>query len=902
MTGPQQRLPARQGIAASIIPVVFWLSVAALILWSLPEQAWYIKSKGLYFIGVIGFWRYSWVLLNFLRAKYWCRVRFPRIRRAADALSQKYPGRLYFLIPSYHEDRQVTRQVFCALIREIQTLPCEVIAVVSVGSQEEADHIDLIVKSCPGSEKIRLIFLYQEHGKRIAMGHCLRAIARDFNTITKWRMDAHNDLVVFMDGDSMLGEGALAKSLPFFRLMPRLGALTTDEIGIVLSENDLVRQWFDLRFVKRHNMMASHSLSGQVLTLTGRFSVFRAHIVLDESFIRDVEADHLEHWNFGRFRFLMGDDKSTWFHLLKNQWEMLYLPDTVIHPLESRQESFLKVTTSLMHRWSGNMLRNNWRAIRLGPWRCMPFIWLCLLDQRISIWTTLMAPVGVVLLSITTSVYYLPFYLAWVILTRSAHLWALAHHGYPICVSHLWLLVYDQWVGSAIKIKCLFNLHRQTWHKASVQRIEYLDVTFPRLRSSVALYRMIFCLATLALVAGLLSGALSGRPVLLSLPAALSEAEGKKPPAIVQNLVIDATQHGVAADDEYDDADTITKLIKSAPEPANVVIVLPEGKLVFDRPLVINRGNLIIRGQGSGKTLIVSSFTVDQAAPEQGVFVVKGKKGAAVGLVRDPVDAGADRLPLEGNFQLLAPDSFVWIGTANDDSFFAFLGNPTWRKDYPWLRQWIAPVSIDANGDFRLRDPVSFGLPARAVVYAPEMVRHVGLEDFSVVFAVPGRNASEAAFKYENLYPDRAVDSIRFEWAAFAWVRNVNIIMSGRHPLVLENVYGIQASGLHIDGSWNKGTGGNGYVRFSRAFQCGLRDSVIENIRHLAFQWSSAGNVVSDSLIRVDVNFHGGYSHHNTVRNCRVEPPKDHPWPAVVTTSLNAHWAPPDGPMNRVER
>jgi glycosyltransferase Alg8 len=894
-------MTAREAIASSAVPVIFWLGIATLILWSLPDRAWYIKTKGLYFIGIIGIWRYTWVLLNFFRAMYWCRVKLPKLRKAADALPRKYPRRLYFLIPSYHEDRQVTRRVFCALIREIQSLPSEVIAAVSVGSQKEADYIDLVVKSCPGFEKVKLIFLFQAHGKRVAMGHGLRAIARNFNTVSRWHQDAHNDLVVFMDGDSMLGEGALTKSLPFFRLMPRLGAVTTDEIGIVLSENNLVRQWFDLRFIKRHNMMASHSLSGRVLTLTGRFSVFRAHIVLGESFIRDVEADHLEHWNFGRFRFLMGDDKSTWFNLLKKRCEMLYLPDTVIHPLESRRDPFVEVTASLMHRWSGNMLRNNWRAIRLGPWTCTPFIWLCLWDQRISMWTTLMAPVGVILLSITTSVFYLPFYLAWVILTRTAHLSALAHHGYRVRVSHLWLLVYDQWIGSIVKIKCLFNLHRQTWQKATVQKIEYLDVSFPRLRKGVAYYRMIFGVAALALFAGLFSGALSVAPMFMFLPASSSEASGKGDARVLHNLVIDAAKHGVIADDENDDAATISKLIQTAPTSANVMIVLPVGTLRFDSPLVINRGNVIIRGQGKGRTFIESAMAVDQAAPEQGVIVVKGKKGPRLGGLIGPIAARADSFSLENGHELGIVGPFVWLGAANDQAFFEHLGNPFWQKDFPWLRQWIAAVKGITVGSVVLRDPLNLAFPDGTIVHAPQMTENVGLEEFSITHKAPGLIASEAKSVYENLCPDHALDSIRFQWAAFSWIRNVNILMSGRHPLVFESSYGIHGRDLHIDGSWNKGPGGNGYVRFSRAFRCELRNSLVESIRHVAFQWSAAGNLVADSLIKVDVNFHGGYSHHNVVRNCIIEPPKEHPWPPVSTTPLTAHWAPPDGPQNKVE-
>ncbi|MFT7221768.1 MAG: glycosyltransferase Alg8 [Candidatus Azotimanducaceae bacterium] len=42
-----------------------------------------------------------------------------------------------------------------------------------------------------------------------------------------------------------------------------------------------------------------------------------------------LEADHLEHWLWGNFRFLSGDDKSTWYYMLTQDAKMLYVPDAL---------------------------------------------------------------------------------------------------------------------------------------------------------------------------------------------------------------------------------------------------------------------------------------------------------------------------------------------------------------------------------------------------------------------------------------------------------------------------------------------------------------------------------------------------------------------------------------------
>lgn len=155
---------------------------------------------------------------------------------------------------------------------------------------------------------------------------------------------------------------------------------------------------------------------------------------------------------------------------------------------------------------------------------------------------------------------------------------------------------------------------------------------------------------------------------------------------------------------------------------------------------------------------------------------------------------------------------------------------------------------------------------------------------------------------YDNLFPDYAVDGVRFDWAADCSVREVEILGAGRHPLVFENSRNIVARDIQINGAWNKGTGGNGYVRFARSFACELVNAHVANVRHLTFQWSSVDNQVRNSTLKTDVNFHGGYSQRNTVNGTTVRPPEAHPWSAVTRMPEGgAHWAPPDGPGNIVQ-
>ena len=165
--------------------------------------------------------------------------------------------------------------------------------------------------------------------------------------------------------------------MPLFHLYSDLQAVTTDEEVICIGPA-WIRSWLTMRFAQRRLAMQSHALAGRVLTLTGRMSVFRARHIIRYDFIRLLEADHLSHWLWGDFRFLSGDDKSTWYYMLKNGARTLYVPDAHGYTVEVIEGSGLERMVQNFRRWSGNMLRNGSRAIALGPRRMPFFIWWCI--------------------------------------------------------------------------------------------------------------------------------------------------------------------------------------------------------------------------------------------------------------------------------------------------------------------------------------------------------------------------------------------------------------------------------------------------------------------------------------------------------------------------------------------
>jgi len=424
----------------------------------LPPSAWDPEAaEFVLIIGLIGLWRYSWAALHLVRSLIYRHLVFPHWREEADAMGDDaMPSHVYLLATSYRIAGDTTVKVYRSIIEEAirAGVPTTVIAsIVEMGDQRL---IKRIFQALDPPPHVRLKFVrIAGTGKRDALAYGFRSVALD--------NPPADAIVAVIDGDTILEPGLIRRTAPFFALRPDAGGLTTDEVCEV-EGNPVYRAWYALRFAQRQIQMSSIGLSRNVLTLTGRMSMFRAAIVTDSEFIRRVEVDWIDHWRLGRFQFLTGDDKSTWFHLLSKGWRMLYVPDVRIVTVEhAPSDRFLDGSLVLMRRWFGNMLRTNNRAIALGPRRMGLYTWWCIIDQRISMWTCLTGLTIAVLGAFVVSPILLAYYAFWIMLTR--YVMVLSFLTARPAVSAAWpfLLYYNQIVGSLVKIHVSFHLDSQRW-------------------------------------------------------------------------------------------------------------------------------------------------------------------------------------------------------------------------------------------------------------------------------------------------------------------------------------------------------------------------------------------------------------------------------------------------------
>ncbi|WP_407359220.1 discoidin domain-containing protein [Microbacterium sp. LTA6] len=186
--------------------------------------------------------------------------------------------------------------------------------------------------------------------------------------------------------------------------------------------------------------------------------------------------------------------------------------------------------------------------------------------------------------------------------------------------------------------------------------------------------------------------------------------------------------------------------------------------------------------------------------------------------------------------------------------------------------EYDVPVNSTSDGSAGIGGKV-YASKASPIV---DPVVGVGIESLAFTQVIEGADAADAKNNYGNLAPDQAMHGIVFKWAADSWVRGIRAEMTGSHPIVTEEAKNLQIVDNKLDGSWNKGKGGNGYFRGSRVWDSLYADNISRNLRHFTFQWAASGNVVIGNDFDSDLNLHGGWERNNLFELNKVTVPYAH--------------------------
>ncbi|HSA07022.1 MAG TPA: glycosyltransferase [Candidatus Gastranaerophilales bacterium] len=419
------------------------------------------------FLGIVGIYRYSLWIIHLVRALIYEKIVYKRIKNKAQLVCEKnwMPERLYFMMASYNEDKQTLYNSVKSIIHEAKNLNLPVTLCFGSAGFNDEKTVSNVVNSLSYGHEIKVIFVRQNFpDKRLQISGALKALVRQ--GIKK------NDPVIFMDGDSIIMPGCLRKCLPIFHIEPDIQALTTNEKAIVVNSS-LFSDVLNLRFAIRNFHMNSLALSKKLLCLTGRFSVFRAEQITSEEFISRIENDYITDWYWDKIQFLSGDDKSTWYSLLKNNAKMLYAPDAFVYSIEKVIYNPFVDYINKLKRWSGNMLRNNNRALSLGVGKTGFFLWLILLDQRINMWTAIISP-AVIFLSLFKDFQFACMLVIWVLFVKYIQSLLFFYYGRTINFTFPIIYYIHQILNGIVKIYMLFRLKLQKWENRNLTETRIL--------------------------------------------------------------------------------------------------------------------------------------------------------------------------------------------------------------------------------------------------------------------------------------------------------------------------------------------------------------------------------------------------------------------------------------------
>jgi Ca2+-binding RTX toxin-like protein len=298
--------------------------------------------------------------------------------------------------------------------------------------------------------------------------------------------------------------------------------------------------------------------------------------------------------------------------------------------------------------------------------------------------------------------------------------------------------------------------------------------------------------------------------------------------------------------------------------PAGTTIQLGAGAFEFDRTVVINRDNIAVVGQGSDATTInlVGSARAGGAFQIGGVIDQETYSGS-FDLVSTALE-GSKALHLADTTGLKAGD-VLWVELPNTPEYLDLIGDTQWREDKPLRTSMVEIASVEGNS-VTLVNGLAFTFTADATVQRIEVADNVRVGGITIDSGLADPNPAVfentvAAFDRANVISVSATADIR--------LFDVVIHNAPSNGVTFSQSILVDASNITVDGSVNKGDGGNGYaIQLKAVYDSSLVGLEAYDTRHgvLFASWTSeANNTISVRNTNRDINFHGGVDHDNVV-------------------------------------
>jgi hypothetical protein len=335
-----------------------------------------------------------------------------------------------------------------------------------------------------------------------------------------------------------------------------------------------------------------------------------------------------------------------------------------------------------------------------------------------------------------------------------------------------------------------------------------------------------------------------------------------------KKIVIDATTMGAKPNDGSDDSAGIQAAVLAAAAQGGGAVLLPAGEYHIDKTIVIDRDNVVIRGEDRERTVIRPRFegqALTTPGPTQTVFSFEGagRHPRRVDLeVTQAIQRGDTVLHVASTGRLEVGDVVTVFAQPPAEAIARLTPkleklatDGSWGSIYSW--QYTRVTALD-NNQIHLDRPVRLDL---ALEQSPKVIMHntllkgVGLENLTI----------------EQQVDKLGIHGVRFQATEQSWMQGVTIRKIGNSPVSWGRSFEFEMRDCELDDMRSRG-GAVGYLGIAFSSDGLLADSLIRRLRHLSISMASNGVVVQNCrLSNVDINFHMHWPNNNLIDNCEVD-------------------------------
>ncbi len=348
--------------------------------------------------------------------------------------------------------------------------------------------------------------------------------------------------------------------------------------------------------------------------------------------------------------------------------------------------------------------------------------------------------------------------------------------------------------------------------------------------------------------------------------------------------VTDVLRFGAKGDGKTDCTQAFIKAIKATDRGA---ILIPAGRYLISDIIWIEKSNIVLRGEGPGKTVIHVTEELENVRPNMGATTsgrptsnyswsggflwIRGNlRQQSVTAITSETRRGAKKLTLQKSANL--KESQRVTVTLRDDEQKTLL-NHLYSGDPGGTKKIARPVNlgmvsrIDSvrGQEITLERPLRFDVRKSwkpiLETFDPT-VREVGIENLTISFPVK---------PYRGHFTERGMNGIAMNGVADCWVRNVQI-SNGDSGIYLAGMF-CTVDGLTLDSSRQAKGGTTGHHGVTFGTDCLLQNFNFKThfIHDITLAYLNAGNVTKNGKgINLSLDHHKVAPHDNLFCNLDV--------------------------------